>query len=828
MRLGARSAELLLALTLVGVAPTAAQTQTSPPAVPGSAELQIGVLDENGVVVRSARVTLTSPAAAPVEPGVTDFAGRIKFTGLTPGGYALKVEKEGFYATTLDEIRVGEVATADVILNHVREFSEQVNVVYSPPAIDPAKTQASDTLNNEQIIDLPFAVTRDIRYALPLLPGVLQDSTGQLHVNGASTRQVYDQLDGFNISDPASGQFLTRVSVDALRSVNVAGSRYSTEYGKGSGGMISLLTGMGDDHWRWTATDFIPTVQQRRGLHPNTWSPRGMVSGPLRKGKAWFMDALEGEYDLNIFTELPVGADRYAVWHGSNLSKVQINLAPNNNLMTSLLVNYYRSPHSGLDPLDPISTTLDNTNHAFLFTVKDQHLFHDGTLLEGGVAVGRYYNDSMPMGSQPYIVTPNGTNGNYFATDQGQADRTEGIGNLFVRPLEAAGKHEIKVGFDADQESDQQTFNRRPYSIERTNGTLSDFVSFANGAPFTRVDEEMSVYLQDRWSVTKRWLLEPGVRFDWDDITRQAAPSPRLASTYLLKQNGDTKVSWGIGIYRDPSNLDILTRSLTGVRTDSFYDATGMNLIQPPVVSTFTINDSTLRLPQINNWSVELEQKLPKTTYLRLQFIERRGHDIWTFINPAASTSPTGPFAGQFTLTNDRHDHYDAAEVALRHAFKQNHVIFASYTRSRALTNADFNYNIDAVLFSPQAGGPLAWDTPNRFLSWGFVPLFQKLDAAYSVDWRDGYPFTLLNDEQQLVGAPGSRRFPQYFTLNLSLERRFTIFGFQWALRGGIDNLTRHDNPAYVNSNVDSPNFLTYTGNPGRAFTARIRLLGRK
>ena len=96
--------------------------------------------------------------------GETDYAGRKDFSGLVPGDYSLQVEKEGFFAVTQPGIHVGEVANADVTLNHVREFSEQVNVVYSPPAIDPAKTQASETLNSEDIINLPFPV--DARYPL--------------------------------------------------------------------------------------------------------------------------------------------------------------------------------------------------------------------------------------------------------------------------------------------------------------------------------------------------------------------------------------------------------------------------------------------------------------------------------------------------------------------------------------------------------------------------------------------------------------------------------------------------------------------------------------
>ena len=87
----------------------------------------------------------------------------------------------------------------------------------------------------------------------------------------------------------------------------------------------------------------------------------------------------------------------------------------------------------------------------------------------------------------------------------------------------------------------------------------------------------------------------------------------------MLKRNGDRKISWGFGVYRDPSNLDILTRSLTGTRTDYFYGPTGTNLLLPPVLSTFTINPNQLLFSYVTNASVAFEQKLPKTTYLRVE-----------------------------------------------------------------------------------------------------------------------------------------------------------------------------------------------------------------
>jgi len=120
--------------------------------------------------------------------GESDDAGRCEFTNLASGLHHLRVEKEGFYAVSDDQVRVGESESVEVTLNHQQEYVERVNVTYSPPAIDPAKTVASENLGSREIVDLPYTVTRDIRYALPLLPGVLQDVFGQVHVNGSSTR----------------------------------------------------------------------------------------------------------------------------------------------------------------------------------------------------------------------------------------------------------------------------------------------------------------------------------------------------------------------------------------------------------------------------------------------------------------------------------------------------------------------------------------------------------------------------------------------------------------------------------------------------------------
>ncbi len=804
-------------------------SQGLPPGRPGQHQTQnflVTVVDENGVAVSSARVSLKQIEGQAVSEGETDYVGRCEFRNLSSGIYQVRVEKEGFYAVIKNDVQVGQTEEMEITLNHPQEFVERVDVTYSPPAIDPQKTTSSERLSSREIINLPYSVTRDIRYALPFLPGVLQDATGQLHVDGSATRQILDQLDGFNITNPATGLFTMRVSVDALRSVDVQNSRYPAEFGKGSGGILSLTTGMGDDRYRFSATDLVPSFRNRKGIHLNSWTPRATFSGPIRKGKGWFLEALDGEYHLDIVNELPSGADRTTAWRYSNLAKAQVNLTPANILTGSFLINRFRSPHAGLSRFDPLETTVNLNQAAYLFTMKDQSLLPHGMLLEAGVGASQFSSNEQPLGNLPYVISPEGRRGNFYATGRGRSNRLQAMANLFLPPVRWRGRHEFKVGTDIDRLTFDQSFERSPISILRQDGTLSRKITFPGKPSVRRNNLEASGFAQDRWLVSDHWLLEPGVRFDADQIVHRALVSPRLASSYLLTRGGDTKLVGGIGRYYDASSLEFISRPLAGQRADLLYDRRGEELVRPPVQTSFHVHQRHVKAPRFLNWSVGAERKLPASIYLRLEFVQKRGRDGWTFINQGARIA--NQVSGIFEFRNARRDRYDSLEITARRAFKDGHVLFASYTRSAARSTAVVNFNLDDPIFSQQAGGPLPWDSPNRFISWGWLPLRKGYDLAYSLDWRHGFPFSVVNQDQQLVGQPGSRRFPTYFSLNLHVEHRFQLLGHQWALRAGFNDITNRHNPTAVNNNIDSAHFLTFGGLEGRALTARIRLLGRK
>ena len=56
--------------------------------------------------------------------------------------------------------------------------------------------------------------------------GVVLDNAGRPHFNGGSENQTNYTLDGFNMSDPVTGQLNGRLNVDTIQSTDLESSRF--------------------------------------------------------------------------------------------------------------------------------------------------------------------------------------------------------------------------------------------------------------------------------------------------------------------------------------------------------------------------------------------------------------------------------------------------------------------------------------------------------------------------------------------------------------------------------------------------------------------------
>src|SRR5262245_40726224 len=789
--------------------------------------LVLRVRDENGAPVVSAKVYLHAEGARLVGMWETDFAGRVTMSGIAPGLYQMRVEKQGFFSAKLEQLEVGKAESYDLTLEHEQEIRDSVDVSSAPPTIDLTRTVASDEIGAREITNLPYPRKRDFKNMVAYLPRVHQDSSGQLHLNGAASYQTFYALDGFNITHPASGLLELRVSPDALRKIEIQSSRLSAEYGKVSGGVLNLTTGMGDDRFRVAATDFAPSAQFVHGISIDSWTPRLAIGGPFRKGRAWFYSASDAEMDLDIRTDLPEVANRNRPLRLGELAKGQVNLSPTHLVSVGMLVNQFHSENSNLSEANPLGTAPELKQDVYLATAKDQIFRANGLMVETGLAASRFRAAVLPHGNLPYQLVPGMARGSFFKTSNVVATRLQGLMNITLSPAEWRGRHEVKLGADINHVGYDRLLARNPIQILRADNTISSQILFNGVSQAGRNNVEAGVYLQDRWAVSNWLLIESGVRLDRDSLVKRVLAAPRLAASALLTKDGNTRLSLGAGLFYDASNLDYVTRPLEGRRVDQFFARNGMTLLANRTLETaFILNEDRLEAPRSFGWSMEFERKLPAEIYFRAEYIGRRGIDGYTF--ELQGGGQTNPRMTVLELTNTRKDRYDAFSLTARRAFKENYLLFASYTRSSARTNAVLDFSLDTPLFSPQEGGPLDFDAPDRLISWGWAPLVKKFDLAYSLEWRSGYPFSVFNQDRRLVEEPNSRRFPDYVSLNLHAERRLRILSLNLALRGGFNNITNRRNAIAVDNNINSSRFLRFSGVQGRVFTARIRFLGRK
>src|SRR5207248_44223 len=190
----------------------------------------------------------------------SDPAGAFRLDVPTRGIYQLQAEREGFFLFTNANVTLDDGVALEIRMNHLKELAESVDVHYSPPVIDPQKTSDTKRLNSQEILNIPYPASQDYRNALPLMTGAALDNTGQVHLNGGYTRDANYRLNGFDISDPATGGLTTRLNVDTVQALEWDASRFSPEKGKGSAGALDVRTEMGDNRWRFGGTNFVPSV----------------------------------------------------------------------------------------------------------------------------------------------------------------------------------------------------------------------------------------------------------------------------------------------------------------------------------------------------------------------------------------------------------------------------------------------------------------------------------------------------------------------------------------------------------------------------------------
>ena len=270
-----RLAQLICALTLFSTCQFAQTVSSS---------LQGIVLDPANALVPNAEVTLTGLDTGSKRSVTTDTSGLFRFLDITPGNYSLTIKVTGFKSLNETNINLAANETRDLgrLTLELGNTTETISVMAEATAIQLASSEKSQLVDGAQLSDVTLK-GRDLFGYMKLVPGVVDNSSGSTNagnrdvtspnairgitING-NTSALNFAVDGITDMDTGSNSTLHyEPNIDSIQEMKILTSNYQAEFGRNSGGTITLVTKNGTQQFHGS----MAWNHRNEGLNANLW-----------------------------------------------------------------------------------------------------------------------------------------------------------------------------------------------------------------------------------------------------------------------------------------------------------------------------------------------------------------------------------------------------------------------------------------------------------------------------------------------------------------------------------------------------------------------------
>ena len=251
-----------------------------------SSSVQGIVMDPANAIVPNAQAILTDQDTGGVRATVTDNSGLFRFLNLTPGKYSLSVTMTGFKAMTESDINLAanEVRDLGRLTLELGSSTETVSVMAEATAVQLASSEKAALVDGAQLSDITLK-GRDLFGYLKLVPGVIDTSNGVtgsgaggrdvtspnairgITING-NTSAMNFTVDGITDMDTGSNSTLHyEPNMDSVQEMKILTSNYQAEFGRNSGGTITLVTKSGTQDFHGS----MAWNHRNEGFNANLW-----------------------------------------------------------------------------------------------------------------------------------------------------------------------------------------------------------------------------------------------------------------------------------------------------------------------------------------------------------------------------------------------------------------------------------------------------------------------------------------------------------------------------------------------------------------------------
>jgi hypothetical protein len=276
--------------------------------------IQGNVQDPSQAAVPGARVEIVNSASGEAKHLVTDTGGRFVQPFLLPGLYNVTIDATGFRRAQQQAIQldVGQNRSVDFHLD-VGNTKTEIQVVATTPAIDTNTSTLGQTIENQQVADLPLNGRSVFDLAgLSVAVYNVGSNNSTPHMGGARASTSDTMIDGVSVIVPENNPGNTLAAyeppIDSIQEFTVATNSLAAEYGRTAGGVMNAATKQGTNRIHFTAFDFL----RNSDLNANSfWANRsgqgiakdsnnrfgGTVGGPV-----WIPHVYKGMNKTFFFT----------------------------------------------------------------------------------------------------------------------------------------------------------------------------------------------------------------------------------------------------------------------------------------------------------------------------------------------------------------------------------------------------------------------------------------------------------------------------------------------------------------------------------------------
>jgi hypothetical protein len=204
-------------------------------------------------------------------------------------------------------------------------------------------------------------------------------------------------------------------------------------------------------------------------------------------------------------------------------------------------------------------------------------------------------------------------------------------------------------------------------------------------------------------------------------------------------------------------------------------------------------------------WNLDYDHRVSKTLFLRVNHLERRGrHEL--VVNPT-----TGGGGSVLELTSAGRSTYRETEATVRYDGEGERELTISYVRSHSEGDLNafdtFFGNFRNPIVRPNSTSITNIDVPNRLVALGVLP-FRKWMVAPLVEVRSGFPYSVLDQDQNFVGTRNlGGRFPRFVSVDLSINREVELRGRHVRIGFKANHVLNNFVPRDVQANLGSPAF---------------------